>query len=212
MTKSYEFSLDSWQVPFFFKPLRKKEDVLIVLLEAVKTMLIYEAPSDKDKCEGKFYLKISKMSRLIFEGETKIFSINFPFKVLEDQDGLRFVTQNNVEIDNFLTSEVLAFVSQDSLMDSEDFLDFASPIIDGATDEKEFWNLIKDLFFYEDGYLRFDHDEEHIDGHHHPLDHFDFFYSNGATLKIGVERRYSVDKVIDVLDVTTPCHYLRSVV
>ncbi|WP_170825729.1 hypothetical protein [Halomonas caseinilytica] len=211
MDKTYEFQLDRHQAHFLFKPLRKKQDAVRILLEAIKIMLVYEEPAPRHQGVGKFVLKISKMSRLVFEGSGKIFSINFPFKVVDDAGFLRFFTSTEVELDSFLTSEVMAFISEDGVIYSDDFFDFASPIVDSNADKREFWLLVRELFFYEDGYLRVDHDEDNQDGHYHPLDHFDFFYSGNATFKVGLVERYTIDNVLDVLDVTTPCHYLRSV-
>ena len=184
MVKIYEYNLDRHQTSFFSLPLRKKEDVLRVLLEAIKIMMVYEPLSQDQQAQGNFILKISKMSRLFFECGEKIFSINFPFKVVEEKEGPVFYTSSEVRLDSFLTSEALAFISEDGVLYSEDFFDFASPLVDGEADRRELWLLVRELFFYEDGYLRVDHDVDNCNGHYHPLNHFDFFYSNKATLKV----------------------------
>ncbi|MEC9483142.1 MAG: hypothetical protein UMU75_07415 [Halomonas sp.] len=208
MAKNFIFNLDRHQESWFFAPLRKKEDVIRMLLEAVKLMTIYVPPSKCFEGQGSMVLKISKMSRLLFESENKIFSINFPFKVLEAEEGLNFVSPSGVVLDSMLTSEVLAFLAEDEILYSDDIFDFASPIVDGELDREKLWALLRDLFFYEDGYLRFDHDAEHMNGHLHPLNHFDFFYSSKATFKIGLYEKFDVEKFFDVMDITTPCHYL----
>lgn len=210
MAKTYEFYLDRHQTRSFFKPIRRKEDVVRILLEAIKIMLIYEPPSFTNEASEKFILKITKMSRLIFESPNKIFSINFPFKVIDDADYVRILTGTNVELDSLLTSEALAFITQDDIIHSEDIMDFASPIVDSNSGYRDFWLLIRELFFYEDGYFRVDHDKENQNGDYHPLNHFDFFYSSNTTFKVGLIEKYTVDKVIDTLDSTTPCHYLSA--
>ncbi|UYG00635.1 hypothetical protein [Halomonas sp. GD1P12] len=209
MSKAYEFILDRHQARFFFTPIRKKQDAVRILLESIKIMLIYEPPGKSVQSEEKLFLKVSKMSRLVFESSEKIFTINFPFKVIIDNERLKFLTANDIELDNLLTSEALAFISRDDTMHGEDIFDFASPILDSSADNRDFWLLIRELFFYEDGYLRVDHDEANQDKDYHPLNHFDFFYSSNATFKIGLDEKYTIDRVIDILDITTPCHYLK---
>ncbi|MCA0912422.1 hypothetical protein [Marinobacter nauticus] len=210
MAKNYQFHLDNHQVGVFFRPLRRKEEVIRVLLEAIKLMLIYERPSANSDSGSKLILNISKMSRLIFESESKIFSINFPFKVIENDGELVFYTKSGLVLDNLISSEALAFVSQDSVIYGDDVLDFAGPIVETASDKVQFWSFIRELFFYEDGYLRFDHDFENENGNIHPLNHIDICYSSNVTFKVGVVEKFTVLQFLDVLDVTTPCHYLQS--
>lgn len=210
MAKSYCYSILRHQAIFFFTPLRKKNDVLKVLLEAIKVMII-KSPCDFKGDEKEYFcLNISKMSRLTFVSEEKVYSINFPFKVLENSSNLEFLTSNDTVIDSYLTSEAKAFLSDDGIVGSSDFLEFTAPLVESDADGIEYWALIKELFFYEDGYIRYDYDQKNQNGHFHPVNHFDLFYSSSATFKIGLEKRYYFNNIIDLLDVTTACHYLNS--
>ncbi len=61
----------------------------------------------------------------------------------------------------------------------------------------------------EDGYVRFDRDEDRVNGHYHPLDHLDVFYSNKATFKLGLRAHLDESQFLDILDIGTECHYLN---
>ncbi|QQK63916.1 hypothetical protein F8A90_07085 [Cobetia sp. cqz5-12] len=210
MAKTYCFKLYRHQAKMFFSPLRKKNDVLKVLLEAVKVMVVSSPQRELDETEEYFTLNISKMSRLVFVSEHKIFSINFPFKVVEGEDSLTFFTSDQTLLDSYITSEAISFIADEDLVSSNSFLDFAAPIIESEADELSYFSLMKELFYFEDGYLRYDHDPVRQDEDMHPLNHFDVFYSSGATFKVGLTDRCYIAEVLDVLDVTTPCHYISS--
>jgi len=76
---------------------------------------------------------------------------------------------------------------------------------------KDLWGLLIELLNSEDGYLRFDHDAERENGHLHPLNHADLFYTNGATFKLGFHEKIKLDHAVDVLNLDTDCYYLSPV-
>ncbi|WP_370559690.1 hypothetical protein [Edwardsiella tarda] len=72
-----------------------------------------------------------------------------------------------------------------------------------------FWPFFKMLLTYEDGYIRYDVDDVRVNGKLHPLYHFDVFYSNQPTFKIGLERHHTNEQMIDFLNRETDCRYLK---
>ncbi|UQZ25499.1 hypothetical protein [Actinobacillus pleuropneumoniae] len=65
------------------------------------------------------------------------------------------------------------------------------------------------LLSFNDGYIRYDYDFEHENGSIHPLYHLDIFFSNYATFKIGLARRYQINDLLDLLDQEKSCKYLN---
>lgn len=65
------------------------------------------------------------------------------------------------------------------------------------------------LLSFNDGYIRYDYDSEHENGSIHPLYHLDIFFSNYATFKIGLARRYQINDLLDLLDQEKSCKYLN---
>ncbi|OSI12532.1 hypothetical protein BWD07_05380 [Neisseria canis] len=70
------------------------------------------------------------------------------------------------------------------------------------------YEILNSLLIMEDGYIRYDHDEERENGKLHPLYHYDIFYESGNTFKIGLTQKINVENLIDFVDITTDCHYI----
>ena len=62
---------------------------------------------------------------------------------------------------------------------------------------------------FEEGYIRYDHDEINENGLLHPLFHYDIFYSSNTTFKIGLKTSINCDHFIDLLQVESNCHFLN---
>lgn len=74
-----------------------------------------------------------------------------------------------------------------------------------------FWSLLRDLFLFDDGYIRYDYDEVLENGLTHPLNHLDIFYSTRTTFKVGFKNRIREAHFMDLLDVNSDCHFLNTV-
>lgn len=208
--KRYEFTLDERQVSLMFAPLRTKLEVIDILMRSIKIMLInYQLP--EESISGKLILIVSKMSRLFFVSQDKYFSINFPFTAIDDGEALAFKFKSGDDIDNKFTSDVLAIISSPGALVSFDIYDFLDPVVDIIEDSYNFWFLLREILIFEDGYIRFDHDEDHANGTIHPTNHLDVFYSSGSTFKIGLNDRIRDDHLIDLLNLGTDCHFLDTI-
>src|SRR5690554_7836340 len=75
-----------------------------------------------------------------------------------------------------------------------------------ASLEEYFWPFLLYLFMFEDGYIRYDYDEKNEGGDHHPLNHYDVFYTSLSTFKVGLRQRLVADSMLDFLDSSTICH------
>ena len=203
--KHHSFDIGDWELGDFFSPIRNKRDVILLLMKTIKLVNSKTSVAPNRK-SGEITLLISKMSRLFFVSDTKIFSIRFPFFVREDEDGLSISSRYVENIDSRVTSSVISIFSSE--FDFSDILDFAEYIDTSANTDKKIWDLVRELFFFEDGYIRFDHDPENVNGEIHPLNHFDIFYTDQCSFKVGTHKKLSVEDMIDVLDRETPCRYL----
>lgn len=207
MTKEYCFSIDEFQIKWIFHPVRNRVDIIKLLMKSIKVMLVNTPPAPEKVC-GKIVLKVSKMSRIIFEGPNKIFSIYFPFSVKEEAEGLLFYSKEYSSIDSKATSEILEIIDSPNLFSCTDIFEFAEPIHDVSIYNMHIWSLMRELILMEDGYLRFDHDPLNVNGHIHPLNHLDIFYTNGTTFKLGTKENPKLAHLIDILDLSTNSHYL----
>lgn len=201
-------------------PLREKEDIIVLLLQTMKMFLVGDISGETDT--GRVILRIDKMSRLFFETENKCFSINFPFNLdlIEIEQGVQdirfydFVT--GIEFDQQILSVLLGLFAQN--VTHIDNLDEFHYIFLTSDDEigdihelSKIWNLFKRLLLFEPGYLRYDYDPIHQNGHLHPLHHLDLYFSPSNTFKVGLHDRIVIHELIDILDIQTQCHYIKRV-
>lgn len=214
--KKYQFELPKSISEIFFPKLRMKDkaQMLLILLEATRHML-FASKSLKDEKE-KIVLQVDKMSRLFFFKENKYYSIVFPFNVYENETKLRFTFNDEYEIDSQLISNVISIITSDSF-DFKCSLDFAEPIYEIENDfDDNFWTILRELLLIEVGYIRYDKDEighkkakDEGEEHRHPLNHYDIFYSNKASFKLGLTNEISDEDFIDLLNTKTDCKYLK---
>lgn len=206
--KQYCFDIGAWQADEMFSPIRGKKAVIELLMKTLKVISAnQEIPSEQSG--GQIVLVVSKMSRLFFFAEDKYVSINFPFTVRDTEEGLIFSSRHIADIDSKITSDVLSVLKDTDSFDSSCILEFADPIASITDYNSEFWAFFRGLLLYEDGYIRYDYDEEHANGLLHPLNHYDVFYSSGATFKIGLKARIGREVIIDLLRTDSSCHFVE---
>lgn len=215
MGKIFEINIGDYLFDIIMKPIRKKEDLSILLLETIKAILVGNIVSDIDS-KGKVILNINKMSRLIFNTKNKYFSFNFPFSIEKvSTDKVRIYDSNFcIDIDSQIVAILLSLFREDiltqkSLDELYDELDNKQAEIE-EYDIDSAWLLLKKIIMFESGYLRYDYDEEHQNGLLHPLNHLDMYYSSNNTFKIGLEKKITIEKFIDILDVDTDCHFFKT--
>ena len=205
------FEIDQYQAKAFSRAIRSRFDILRLWMDAIKIIINYSPPS-KDFTAAEVHIHNSRMSRLFYLSGSKTFSIAFPFRI-ETGDGVFTVkTSSGIDVDSKLSSEILHIVTllQGGGLVNEWAL--AEHFEDQGGASAEFWPVLAGLLDAEDGYLRFDHDPERKDGHKHPLDHADLFYTNGASFKVGLHKKLGLEEIVDILNRETDCHYLGRVI
>ena len=210
-------------------PIRKKEDLLKIFFETIRYYIIYDIKKrtldnikkkniidNKSLLDSKNYgqvmIKVSKMSRIIYELKNKIFSITFPFNNSKTEEGYDIYDSiSEIKIDILVISKIINILNNFS-SENEDIYEFLSQFDDGDNNEEvldNIWKIFKKVLFSESGYLRYDYDEEHENGNIHPLNHYDIYYTSRNTFKIGLNDKIDLKKFIDLLDLETDCHYFK---
>ncbi|WP_335934639.1 hypothetical protein [Fusobacterium polymorphum] len=205
-------------------PIREKKDLLKIFFETIRYYLIYDIKNRTldnikkhntvldSKNYGKVIIKISKMSRIIYKLDNKIFSISFPFNISKTEEGYNIYDSiSEIKIDSLIISKIINILNHFS-SEIDDIYEFLTQFDDGNNDEEslnKIWQIFKKALFSECGYLRYDYDEEHENGRTHPLNHYDIYYTNTNTFKVGLNDKIDLDKFIDLLDLTTDCHYFK---
>lgn len=213
MKISFQLDINPSLIKTFFpeERIKDKYKIIEILLEACRYML-YNKRVATARSQHKIILHKDKMSRLVFVGENKIYSIAFPFNISQiTADELLINYKNQFDIDSQNISILLSLLKSPTII-SEDCLEFIDPIINYP---QNLWTTLRDLLFLEDGYIRYDKDEAGFqkakaDGHEHrhPLNHIDIFYTNQATFKLGLKQEYTNTDLIDLMNRNTDCKYL----
>ena len=217
--KTYNYKINATNIAIFFprERLKTKKQILKILLETVRIMLIEPSTLRINVSDSFFKVFIDKMSRIFYFTEKKYYSIYFPFTYIVDNGKTIISYKNEVDINSQIISNILEILN-DSRFDSYNSLDFVEPIqeIESNFDGK-LWYLIKELLILEDGYVRFDNDVENYNKakiagkqHTHPENHLDVFYLSGNTFKIGVEAILKTSEFEDYFNTNTDCKYLKS--
>lgn len=197
------------------KPLRGKQDIILLLLDTIK-LIKGDSEYIKD-VKGKIVIHVDKMSRIFYITDKKIFSYYFPF-VLEEKEGGEYRIYDRVT-DLDITDQVISLLI--SIFQSENgklgeslggVMDF---IIDRASefeyeDIDSIWRILFRLWHMEEGYIRYDDDPEHANKDLHPRYHLDVNYSGGSTYKIGLRKPLEIENMRKLLDTTKDCVYLQN--
>ncbi|WP_144467677.1 hypothetical protein [Bacillus toyonensis] len=221
------------------KAIREKSDIINLLLAALPEIMLESQSNDNNL--GNCEVWIGKMSRIVFTLQNeesgqiyKKFSFSFPFQIEKQHDSEKITSwiikdNNGIEINSQLIS-ILQSLSQDNWFDeeissSDEALTFYDNILqeikniglDLTISDITVWHLIRKLFLFEPGYLRYDFDdnEERCDPKYHPLHHLDVFFSNKTTFKLGlvddeIEKREWLSVGFEnLLNSEEPCQYIK---
>lgn len=219
--------------------IREKSDIINLLLAALPEIMLEGKSEDNNL--GYCEVLIGKTSRIIFTLQNKNsgqiykkFSFSFPFQLERQTDPALFTNwiikdKNGLEISSQLIS-ILQSLSMDKWFDedidtSDEALVFYDHLLEAiksvdldlSVNDTTVWHLIRRLFLFEPGYLRYDFDDDkgRFDPVYHPLHHLDVFFSNKATFKIGLIKEevengewYS-SGFENLLDLDSPCYFLK---
>jgi hypothetical protein len=205
--KAFHFATVPPYIERFSVPIRDKTESLRVITHAIKMMTI-EKRQNAPASSGGLTLIVDKMSRLFFWTPAKYYSVTFPFKAFESEEGgIEFESTNSVAITAQITSFLLMLLNTGKLFTQDEYeylqmMDECHALGSGC------WDMIRDLITCEDGYIRYDHDRSRMNGHFHPEFHLDVFYTQAATFKLGHDGACGADRFMDYLNTRTHCGYI----
>jgi len=151
-------------------------------------------------------------SRALVKKQAGFFSMAIPFQIVETPDGVRFNFNSLAEevsgllisiIRNAITTSRHGFCHENIAASIED--NFNVGINLAAIYSDSFIELLCD----DHGYLRFDDDPVNENGTVHPRYHFDFFYKNSSSIKIGMDGFVDLECFYSLFDRTLSKRYLR---
>lgn len=193
---------------WLLSPMRTKRDVIERWIKLVK-FISFTKPSDHSRTPNQILLMNDDIKRFFVFSEKSHYSIINPFRVENNNGYLSFYSKTGIELDSETTSNMLSAIGHNGWLETGnvDEIYTAFELEEGA--DTNVWSIIGSLITTEDGYLRFDDDPNNADSVYHPQYHFDIFYSNEATFKIGARKKYSLKTTLEFLSSSTPVGYLE---
>lgn len=208
--KRIEYDLDHFFDTILNRPFRTKYDIINFILRLTKLIVIgYEG----EVLLGKAIVYVDKMSRIIISYKNKLFSISYPFTVTVENNKIISIhdSVSGAKIDSKMISALLNYLDSDYLdRDIEDtFYDLLDTIDEDEYNTNDFWTIVRNLYMFESGYVRYDYDIDNENGRLHPLHHLDVNYSTKATYKIGLSKSISNEDLLGILDTETECYFIE---
>ena len=201
MKKRFEFNINKYLLDLAERPIRTKKDIVLLLTETMEQILTRKIIIQKDSGLEKIIIYVGKMSRIIFSIEKKIFSFAFPFEIYQDEEKNIIFQKNEINMDYIILSKIKSVFY--ALDDFENLFDIISNF------DCDYYKMIIDLITFEDGYVRYDYDEEHANGKLHPLNHLDINYNGKNQYKIGLNKEIDYEKFIDIINLETNCYFIE---
>ncbi len=199
---------------FLKKPIRSKIDSLYFLFNVLEFINICDDVNYSSNDHKIVVVSQNRISRVFFCSPEKIYSINFPFKITQDDAGKKYINSTFGRINEKMVSIFKRLLSIEGLTEEEDFYSLISNYeevlsdFDIQHDELCIWPLFVHLLKMEDGYFRYDYDPNRAEGHVHPLHHIDLFYSRCNQIKVGLYNNTSYEDIICMIDPQEECYYL----
>lgn len=198
------FAIPKIAVDEFGFAIRNKTDYYKLLFKSIQ-LILASTPTTRPS-NNVMVLHIDKTSRLIYKTTTRLFSINFPFTLIENGNDLEICLHGS-KIDSRLCSRLICLLD-DVSMNMEDLLEKIYEDVPSFW-VKEIIEILSELNKTDSGYVRFDDDPENEDGKKHPKFHFDFFFDTATNVKVGLTEQLSLKQFTEILDLSKNCWYLK---
>jgi len=196
-----------------FKAVRKSTDNLhnaLLVAEVINSCNLHASDSSIDDFDIAIF--INEFKRFLIKKEGGYFSMSNPFQAIIDNDNLKlhcdFVGE---EVSGSLISILRNAIStyEEGFFSSDDIILSLSESFNlDIPEANKYFDLFTYLLAFDHGYFRFDDDSDNENGQLHPRYHFDIFYRNSTSLKIGYDRPAEIQCFLSLIDKTIPKKFL----
>lgn len=183
---------------------------ILAIIEAINSFPSTQVDNDEQGFDIAIYTKDS--NRFLVKKTDGYFSMANPFQIIVSNETISFNCDQAEEIvsGRFIAIMRNAIETARSRYFSHDDIalslanNFELSVDEAISYTDSFCSLISS----EHGYFRFDDDSENENAHIHPRYHFDIFYKESASLKIGYKRKAGTDCFLSLTNKSLPKKYL----
>lgn len=204
--KQIELPIAEFDEDYLFEPLRDPIDYARVILHSTRILLMNL--HDVGESHHRLKLVIDKMSRLFFYKEEKYFSVSMPFTFdFVENEIVQIYTKTGLEVDSRVISDAISVIENKQFQLYPICSHF---LFEGEYNSEDGVKVLEEILAFEPGYLRYDHDPNHVNGNFHPLHHLDFNFSSPGTYKVGLDSNISNSDFESLVNIKTECSFLKS--
>lgn len=160
-----------------------------------------------------FVIFTDSVCRAVIRKADGFFSMSIPFQAIENGDNISF---NFDLIAEEVNGQFISIIRNAILTSREELLSHDNIICSLAdhfgldySDAILYFDAYVTLLADDHGYFRFDDDIVNQKDNVHPRYHFDFFYKNSSSVKIGIDKFVDIECFYAFLDKTIAKKYIR---
>lgn len=181
------------------------------LAELVNTCAHYKCQNHEEDFD--FVIFSGSFRRALIKKKNGYFSMSIPFQIIDNGESIAF----NYDLIGQAVDGQFISILRNAILTSREGSFSHDQVVCTLCDH--FGLEFSDAILYLDafialladdhGYFRFDDDVENANGDIHPRYHFDFFYKNTSSIKIGMDAQIDMNCFYSLVDGIKPKRYLR---
>lgn len=160
-----------------------------------------------------FVIFTGDFCRALIKKSDGFFSMSIPFQVVDDGGAIWF----NFDAAGEPVSGRLISILRNAILTAGDGVFSHEEIVCSICDSfgvevseaTHYYDAFASLLADDHGYFRFDDDPYNENGNVHPRYHFDFFYKNSTSIKLGIDKRADIECFYMLFDGGREKHFLR---
>lgn len=144
-----------------------------------------------------FAIFTGNTTRILIKNNLGYYTMCLPFKIIDYGGNISFnYDEYKIPVTSFFISVMRSCIAacRNYGYSHEDIIEgvMANYNVD-VREAVNFCDIFTSLMTEDHGYFRFDDDEENENGRVHPRYHFDFYYKNSSSVKLGIEKSISFE-------------------
>jgi len=166
----------------------------------------------KNEDDAEFAIFTGNTTRILIKKDLGFYTMCLPFKIIDYGGNISFnYDEYKMPVDSFFISVMRSCVEacRDYGYSHEDIIANIMTNYDvNHRDAVNYCDIFTNLITEDHGYFRFDDDKTRENGRIHPRYHFDFYYKNSSSVKVGIEKNINFSFFKRLFDCETERPYV----
>lgn len=180
-----------------FVPVRDSYDNFLNTLTFIEIINSCGYCRTENESEAELAIFTGSTNRILIKKEYGFYTMCLPFQIIDYGGNISF----NYDICNMPITSIFISIMRSCVEACRDYGYSHEDILENIMmnyslelrEAVNYCDIFTSLLTEDHGYFRFDDDEENENGRIHPRYHFDFYYRNYSSIKIGINRNIQFD-------------------